>query len=269
MPRHASYHRIRAKRSSHAIEEDFLKRKKQAARPSSSVSDISALAQTTVQRAKTSPQNLTPLEVRQLQATIGNHALSRMVAPQTARKYPAVSSVPVIQRTRKGTPIAVKQSTASTYVVQRWKWPWRRNETDQQKLERYANTKANITTAIDVLRVGHGLVMLPLTVIDLLSNIARPFTGNKARVESGGIGKKEENRKVFHNVLNGESMLVSLMAGKNAYFDLKFLKYMPWNVIPWIIGALNRWYNKIDKKYRTVNKRVNNINDNLVGNGLN
>ncbi len=192
--------------------------------------------------------------MRQLQATIGNHALSRMIAAQPTQGHSVVSAAPVLQRA----PIAVNQSAGPTTLVQRWKWPWRRGETDQQKLERYDKTKSNINTAIDVLRVGHGIVMLPLTVVDLISNIARPFTGNIVKPKQGGIGKKEENRKVFHNVLNGESQLVALMAGKNKYLDLKILKYMPWNIIPWIIGALKRWYDKVNKKYMRLNERLNN-----------
>ncbi len=249
MSRPTGHRRIYAKRSHQPDEENLLKRKKQPTNPSpSSASPISTIDQTAVHRAKTSPQNLTHQEVQQLQSTLGNRALSRMIAAQPKQLTHAVSIRPVLQRS----PLSIKQTAAPMTVVQRWKWPWRRNETTAQKIERYTNTLERITTAIDVLRVGHGVVMLPLTVIDLLSNIARPFTGNQARVNSGGIGKKEENRKVFHNVLNGESQLVALMGGRNAYFDLKILKYMPWNIIPWIIGALNRWYTKVVRKRRAL-----------------
>lgn len=266
MPRSAGRHRIYAKRTRHPDEENVVKQKKQPHHPSPSpVAEIAPITQATVQRVKTAPQSLSPQEVRQLQATVGNRALSQMVAPQPTRTGHAVAIRPVIQRS----PISIKQSAAPMTVVQRWKWPWRRGETDQQKLERYSSTMSNIKIAVDVLRVGHGVVMLPLTVIDLLSNIARPFTGNKAKNKSGGGNQVDENRKVFHNVLNGESQLVALMAGRNGYLDLKIFKYMPWNVIPWIIGALNRWHDKLHRKYMAVNKRVNNVNDNQVGNGLN
>ncbi len=248
MPRSAGRHRIYAKHARHPDEENLVKQKKQPRQLLPTTVDIAPIAQSTVQRAKTSPQNLSLQEVQQLQATVGNRALSQMVAPQPTWTSHAVAIRPVLQRS----PISIKQSAAPMTVVQRWKWPWRRNETTAQKIERYTNTMERITTAIDVLRVGHGVVMLPLTVIDLLSNIARPFTGNQAKVNSGGIGKKEENRKVFHNVLNGESQLVALMGGANAYFDLKILKYMPWNIIPWIIGALKRWYTKVDRKRRAL-----------------
>ncbi len=265
MRHHAGYHRIYTKHTPHPEEENLFKRKKQSANTTpASVEHIPAIARTTVQRAKTSPQNLTPQEVQQLQATIGNHALSRMVTPQTKRATHAVSIRPVLQRS----PISMKQTAAPMTVVQRWKWPWRRGETDQQKLARYDNTIERLKIAIDVLRVGHGIVMLPLTVIDLISNIARPFTGNKIKPQSSGT-EVEQNRKAFHNALNGESQLVALMGGGNARFDLKILKYMPWNIIPWIIGGLSRWYSRINRKRIAVGQRVNNIDNNQVGNGIN
>ena len=265
MPRSAGRHRIYAKHTRHPDEENLVKQKKQESHPSSSaVAEIAPVTQMTVQRAKTAPQSLSPQEVQQLQATVGNRALSQMMAPQPTRTSHAVAIRPVLQRS----PLTMKQTAAPMTVVQRWKWPWRRNETDQQKLERYDRTIGILKIAIDILRVGHGVVMLPLTVIDLLSNIARPFTGNKAKPQSSG-STLEQNRKAFHNVLNGESQLVALMGGRNGYFDLKILKYMPWNIIPWIIGVLSRWFTKVNRKRTALGQRINNINDNQVGNGIN
>lgn len=264
MPRSAGRHRIYAKRTRHPDEENLVKQKKQTSKPSNPVAEIAPIAQATLQRAKTAPQSLSPQEVQQLQATVGNRALSQMVAPQPTRTGHAVAIRPVIQRS----PLVAKQIAAPMTVVQRWKWPWRRGETDQQKLDRYDRTIENLRIAIDVLRVGHGLVMLPLTVIDLISNIARPFTGNKVKQQVMG-SEKEQNRRAFHNALNGESQLVALMGGTTSYLDLKILKYMPWNIIPWIIGALSRWATRINRKRYTLGQRIKNIDTNQVGKGVN
>lgn len=247
MPRSAGYHRIYKKRTNQPDEENLFKRKKQHANSSSAVSYVPTIAKTTVQRAKTAPQDLTPQEMRQLQSTIGNHALSQMMASQTTQGIAAVSNAQVIRRT----PVKVKQNTPQTYIVQRWKWPWRRGETPQDKYDRYTKTMERIEAAKLVLRLGHGVVLLPLTVIDLISNIVRPLTENPAVSKSGT--KKEQVRRTFDNVLNGESMLVSLMAGRTKTVDLKIMKYMPWNVLPWIIAALNRWDRKVAKKRRALN----------------
>lgn len=238
--------RIYAKRTPNSLEENLFKRKQSPNQPSSS--SVSTVTRSTLQRVQTSPQSLSPFEVHQLQATMGNRALSRMMVPQTPQGYSASPS-PV--RTLQRTPIAVRQRILPKKSIQRWKWPWRRNETPQQKYDRYTRTMNNIETAIDVLRVGHGLVMLPLTIIDLISNVARIFTGTKIRTPSND--KRDENRIAFHKALNGQSMLVALMAGKTTYCDLKILKYMPWNVLPWIIAGLNRWRDRIGRKRSRLN----------------
>jgi hypothetical protein len=232
MTQYSGYQRIRRKRNhSLSTEENLIKQSHQTPKLPAT-NPVSQVTASTMQRVQTTPQNLKPHEMLQLQSTIGNRALTRMVTPtpQVQRRFFKVQ--------RRSTPIK---------KIQRWPWS-RRNETNEQKIERYEKKISSIDTAVDVLRVGHGIVMLPVTLIDLLSNLIRPFTGHSASPKSNN-----QARNTFHNVLNGESQFVALMAGHNGYMDLGILKYAPWNVIPWIIGILSRWRKRLRTKISRLN----------------
>jgi len=105
-----------------------------------------------------------------------------------------------------------------------------------------------------VLRVGHGVVMLPFTIIDLLSNFWR-FKSQNSIFRPPTDGKKNRLKSAkfaFDNVLNGETRLVSKMAGeplqvKGVNLD-KALKWGPWNLGPWIMRLLNKWITRLENK---------------------
>ena len=105
-----------------------------------------------------------------------------------------------------------------------------------------------------VLRLGHGVVMLPFSIIDLLSNFWRFRSGASIfRPKTNDSKNKAKNVKfAFDNVLNGESRLVSKLAGERVEVKGvnvgKLLKFGPWNIGPWIMRLINKWITRLENK---------------------
>lgn len=174
---------------------------------------------TTLQR----PQTLSSRDVLHLQGVIGNSAVARMVDPNPIRQY----SGQTIQRDLVSRETKIAAINAHIGIL------------EAAKL---------------VLRVGHGVVMLPFTIIDLLSNFWR-FKSENSIFRPPTDGKKNRLKSAkfaFDNVLNGETRLVSKMAGeplqvKGINLD-KALKWGPWNLGPWIMRLLNKWITRLERK---------------------
>ncbi len=182
-----------------------------------------SLPPTTLQRTPSGSQRLSSQNVLQLQGMIGNSAVARMVDPNPIRQY----SGQTIQRDLVSRETKIAAINAHIGIL------------EAAKL---------------VLRVGHGVVMLPFTIIDLLSNFWR-FKSENSIFRPPTDGKKNRLKSAkfaFDNVLNGETRLVSKMAGeplqvKGVNLD-KALKWGPWNLGPWIMRLLNKWISRLERK---------------------
>ncbi|MBE2267413.1 MAG: hypothetical protein IAE80_04215 [Anaerolinea sp.] len=181
---------------------------------------------TTIQRMQSAPHTLSSHEVLHLQRTVGNSAVARMV---NVSQQPHASST--VQRVPNGGKIAAINVTLGL-----------------------------LEAAKIILRVGHGAVMLPLTIIDLLSNFGKlrgDFTTTAEGVNSTTKKSRWEKLKWgFHNILNGETRLVSKLSGERVQVGSvnigKALRFGPWNVGPWIIWLLNKLIKRLERKKRAL-----------------
>lgn len=182
-----------------------------------------SLPRTTLQRTSSGPQRLSSQDVLQLQGVIGNSAVARMVDLNPIRQ----TSAPTIQRALVSNETKIAAINAHIGILE---------------------------AAKIVLRLGHGVVMLPFTIIDLLSNFWRFRSGASIfRPKTNNSGNKAKNFKfAFDNVLNGETRLVSKMAGESFQVKgvnvTKLLKFGPWNIGPWIMRLINKWIERLERK---------------------
>ncbi|MFN8528309.1 MAG: hypothetical protein U0670_06835 [Anaerolineae bacterium] len=189
-----------------------------------------------LQRAQTAPKTLSSHEMLKLQSALGNQAVARMVnaRPRQMSMMPAIGPHTV-------------QRTPFLQRLPNW-WPFKKKERTEgdkirSKIKRINVYVGLITAATTILRIGHGVVMLPFTLIDLISNIATPFLKkNEGENQRSQKDKANEVEMKFHTILNGETQLVHMLAGgyhmKNADLQLSFLRYAPYNFLPWIIKLL-------------------------------
>lgn len=182
-----------------------------------------SLPRTTLQRTPSGQQRLSSQNVLQLQGVIGNSAVARMVDLNPIRQ----TSAPTIQRALVSNETKIAAINAHIGILE---------------------------AAKIVLRLGHGVVMLPFTIIDLLSNFWRFRSGASIfRPKTNNSGNKAKNFKfAFDNVLNGETRLVSKMAGESFQVKgvnvTKLLKFGPWNIGPWIMRLINKWIERLERK---------------------
>lgn len=182
-----------------------------------------SLPRTTLQRTPSGQQRLSSQNVLQLQGVIGNSAVARMVDLNPIRQ----TSAPTIQRALVSNETKIAAINAHIGILE---------------------------AAKIVLRLGHGVVMLPFTIIDLLSNFWRFRSGASIfRPKTNNSGNKAKNVKfAFDNVLNGETRLVSKMAGESFQVKgvnvTKLLKFGPWNIGPWIMRLINKWIERLERK---------------------
>lgn len=125
---------------------------------------------------------------------------------------------------------------------------------------------------VSVLMTGHGVVMLPLTIIDALVSVFRKnpnktdrkwsFKNIKAHVLGFGAGLTGFFSGV--NIVKGTKLNAGPKIGHWKPFDMA---NMPWNVFKWIARPFNFWLKSLKK--RRADLAVSMKKDTTIGKNLN